>query len=430
MAQTAYVNIWDQRVGAVFWDIETGVASFEYEPDFLNSGWDLSPLQMALSEGKGRVFSFPEHRDVPAFQGLPGLLADALPDKYGSEMINAWLVKEGRPVDSLNPVEKLCFMGQRGMGALEFEPSTAQFIEAADELEISNMVDIANSILSDREGFITNLTEDEREAIMDVIHLSTSAGGARAKAVIAFNQSTNEVRSGQVSAPEGFTQWLIKFDGIKEGELLESKGYGRTEMAYHYMAKAAGVNMMECQLLEEHGRAHFMTKRFDRISGVDKLHFQTFCAMQHYDFNQTSLYSYEHLFETMRSLGLPYTDAQQLYTRMVFNIMCRNCDDHAKNFGFLMDQTGQWRLAPAYDICYAYKPGHRWLDRHSLSVNGKYEGILRDDLLEIAKRMNIKKPKDIIQNIEQARGNWLGFADDVKVDSAKAKAIMSSYELF
>jgi len=265
---------------------------------------------------------------------------------------------------------------------------------------------------------------------MEILKIGTSAGGARPKAVIAYNIKTGEIRSGQTNVPKGFEHWLLKLDGVNDAQFGESHGFGRVEYAYYKMAVDCGIEMMECRLLEENNRAHFMTKRFDRISGVDKLHFQTFCAMQHYDFNQTSLYSYEHLFETMRSLGLPYTDAQQLYTRMVFNIMCRNCDDHAKNFGFLMDQTGQWRLAPAYDICYAYKPGHRWLDRHSLSVNGKYEGILRDDLLEIAKRMNIKKPKDIIQNIEQARGNWLGFADDVKVDSAKAKAIMSSYELF
>ena len=265
-----------------------------------------------------RIFTFKELRDIKTFKGLPGLLADVLPDKYGNALINAWLTRQGRASDSLNPVEMLCFIGNRGIGALEFEPVISKGNETTSKIEISNLIEIAESILTGRKDFSTKLAPNEEKSLLDILKIGSSAGGARAKALIAYNPKTQEVRSGQADAPKGFTQWLIKFDGVTDTQFGASSGYGRVEMAYHLMAIDAGIEMMECRLLEEHGRAHFMTKRFDREPENKKLHLQSFCAMQHYDFNEINLYSYEQLFETMRLLGLPYPQAEELYRRMVF----------------------------------------------------------------------------------------------------------------
>lgn len=422
MITSAFVHIWGQRVGAVFWDPSTGVASFEYDSPFINTNWDLAPLKMPLDSGK-RIFSFPELRDINTFKGLPGLLADVLPDKYGNALINTWLTRQGRPSGSMNPVEILCFIGTRGMGALEFEPVTLQTKNTSTKIEISNLIDIAEQILSGRKDFSTNLEKNEEKALLDMLKIGSSAGGARAKAVIAFNSETNEIRSGQADAPKGFTQWLIKFDGVTDTQFGASSGYGRVEMAYYLMAKDADIDMMECRLLEEHGRAHFMTRRFDRLPDNEKLHVQSFCAMQHYDFNETNLYSYEQLFETMRLLGLPYPEAEQLYRRMVFNVMARNCDDHTKNFAFVMDKSGKWSLSPAFDVCHAYRPGSDWVSQHNLSVNGKRKDITIEDLMNVARQMNVKKAKAIIQQVADVVNNWNAYADKVNVDTALKQAI-------
>lgn len=422
MITSAFVHIWGQRVGAVFWDPSTGVASFEYDSPFINTNWDLAPLKMPLDSGK-RIFSFPELRDINTFKGLPGLLADVLPDKYGNALINTWLTRQGRPSGSMNPVEILCFIGTRGMGALEFEPVTLQTKNTSTKIEISNLIDIAEQILSGRKDFSTNLEKNEEKALLDMLKIGSSAGGARAKAVIAFNSETNEIRSGQADAPKGFTQWLIKFDGVTDTQFGASSGYGRVEMAYYLMAKDADIDMMECRLLEEHGRAHFMTRRFDRLPDNEKLHVQSFCAMQHYDFNETNLYSYEQLFETMRLLGLPYPEAEQLYRRMVFNVMARNCDDHTKNFAFVMDKSGKWSLSPAFDVCHAYRPGSDWVSQHNLSVNGKRKDITTEDLMNVARQMNVKKAKAIIQQVADVVNNWNAYADKVNVDTALKQAI-------
>ena len=391
MITTAYINIWNKRVGAIAWNENTGIATFEYQPSFFENEWDLSPLKMPVDGAAKKIFSFSELRDVITFKGLPGLLADVLPDKYGSSLINVWLAQNGRPANSMNPVELLCFIGKRGMGALEFEPALPKVNNEATKIELNSLIHIAQEILSGKQHFNTNLSANESKALSDILKIGTSAGGARAKAVITFNPLTNEIRSGQAEAPHGFSHWLLKFDGVVDQQIGTSSGYGRVEMAYYLMAQSAAIEMTECRLLEENNRAHFMTKRFDRASDNVKFHVQSFCAIMHYDFNEIAAFSYEQLFETMRSMLLPYPDAEQLFRRMVFNVMAKNCDDHTKNFSFIMDKAGKWRLAPAFDICHAFRPGSTWVSQHSLSINGKRQNITRDDLLQVAKRMNIKK---------------------------------------
>lgn len=426
MINNAFVNIWGKRVGAISWNNDTGVGTFEYDSVFLKSGLDIAPVKMPVLDG-GRLFSFPENRGNTTFKGLPGLLADVLPDKYGNALINAWLARQGRPTNSLNPVETLCFIGQRGMGALEFEPVEPKSRETATKLELSNLIDIAEQILTGRKDFATDLSEASETALYDILKIGSSAGGARAKALIAFNEKTQEVRSGQTDVPKGFEYWLIKFDGVSDSQFGASKGYGRVEKAYYDMAVDAGINMMESRLLEENGRAHFMTKRFDRIPGEGKIHVQTFCAMRHYDFNEVALYSYEELFETMRMLGLSYPEAQEMYRRMVFNVVSRNCDDHTKNFAFTMDRKGVWKLSPAYDVCHAYRPNSEWVSQHALSVNGKRKEISRNDLLVVGKSMNIKNANAIIDKVSNVVSNWNSYAANVKVEESLKVSIKSTH---
>lgn len=423
MLTAAFINLWGKRVGAVAWDSQSAAASFEFEPSFLRTGWDIAPLTMPISRAAGRVFSFPELKNLSTFKGLPGLLADVLPDKFGNALINAWLAQQGRPPGDMNPVELLCFIGKRGMGALEFEPVEPRTADKSTKLEIDNLVTIADQMLSGKKNFETRLTADEEKAMLDILKIGTSAGGARAKALIAFNKDTGEVRSGQTAAPAGFEHWLIKFDGVTDSQFGASYGYGRVEMAYYLMAKAAGIDMMESRLLEENDRAHFMTRRFDRPGSKDKLHFQSFCSIRHFDFNDINLYSYEELFQTMRMLRLPYPQAEQLFKRMVFNVMARNCDDHTKNFGFIMNTEGRWSLAPAFDVCHAFRPGSHWVSQQSLSVNGKRDKINRFDIKAVGEAMNIKRVNDILDLVEYVVKNWNLYADKVKMQPELRDAI-------
>ena len=422
---TAFVNLWNKRVGAVSWDADRGVASFEYDSSFPANKWDIAPIEMPIEQA-GRIWSFPELSQTGTFKGLPGLLADVLPDKYGNTLINTWLARHGRPVDSMNPVEMLCFVGNRGMGALEFEPVDPKSAETATKIEISGLIDIAREILNNRQGFTATISGNNEKALLDILKIGTSAGGARAKAVIAYNEHTGEVRSGQADAPKGFLQWLIKFDGVHDSQFGETYGYGRVEMAYHNMAKDCGIIMTACRLLEEHDRAHFMTQRFDRVPGKGKLHVQTWCAITHRDFQQVSAYSYEELFQTMRALGLPYPQAEQLFIRMVFNVIARNCDDHTKNFAFIMDKQGEWALSPAYDVCHSYRPGSAWVSRQSLSVDGKRENITRADLLNVAAQMNIKKADQLISTVREVVDRWPDYAAQVGVNEKLKNGIKAT----
>ena len=426
MINNAFINIWDKRVGAIAWNADTGLATFQYDKDFLKLGIDLSPILMPISQGEN-LFTFQENRGNATFKGLPGLLADILPDKYGNALINTWLVRQGRPTNSLNPVETLCFIGERGMGALEFEPVQPKTNNLSTKLEMGSLVDIAQEILSGRKDFTTNLIESEEKALFDMLKIGSSAGGARAKALIVYNEKTGEVRSGQAGASKGFEHWLIKFDGVTDAQFGATIGYGRVEMAYHQMAIDAGIHMMECRLLEENGRAHFMTKRFDRVPGKQKIHVQTFCAMRHFDFNEVNVYSYEELFETMRMLGLSYPEAQELFRRMVFNVMSRNCDDHTKNFAFVMNESGNWHLSPAYDVCHAYRPGSDWVSQHALSINGKRKNNTREDLLTVGKQMNIKNTEEIIDRVSSVISKWSDYATAVNVDDQLRDAIGATH---
>ena len=415
----AEVSIWGELAGAVAWNDAAGLAAFEYDPGFKSKGWDIAPLQMPVS-GTRNIYSFPALRKkaepaLDSFRGLPGLLADVLPDRYGNELINQWLARQGRPQDSMNPVEMLCFIGTRGMGALEFQPATMKESKRTFAVEIESLVDMAKKMLSGKEAFAANLRTDEEKAIPELLRIGTSAGGAKPKAVIAYNEKTGEVRSGQTAAPKGFEHWLVKLDGVSDVQLGTSHGYGRVEMAYCNMATACGITMMPSRLLEENGRAHFMTKRFDREGGSTKHHIQTFSALKHFDYNSVTSFSYEQLFQTMRELKLTYPEAEQMFRRMVFNVAARNCDDHTKNFSFRLKKDARWELAPAYDLCHAYQPDHRWVSQHALSINGKRTDITREDLLEIGRSIKNKKASEVIDEINATVAQWKQYADETAV---------------
>jgi len=421
------VKIWGELVGAVAWDAAREVAIFEYDPRFKQLGWDLAPLKMSIFANQPH-FSFPELRkdrnaEFDTFRGLPGLLADALPDNFGNQLINIWLAQQGRTPDSMNPLEHLCFIGTRGMGALEFEPAIFKESKRAFKLEIDNLIATAQHILHHREAFSVNIDNDADQAMLEIFKIGTSAGGARPKAIIAWNETTGEVKSGQTKAPAGFEHWLIKLDGVSDVQLGSSHGYGNVEMAYYNMAKACGINMMPSRLLNENGRSHFMTKRFDREGGDIKHHVQTFCALKHYDYNLVNSFSYEQLFQCMRELKLTYADAEQMFRRMVFNVIARNCDDHTKNFSFLLKKNGHWTLAPAYDLCHAFRPESTWVSQHALSINGKRKNITKADLLVIGESIRCKKANEIIDEINHTVNQWETFANDVAVNPKLRNAI-------
>lgn len=420
MVTTAYVKIWDRRVGAVAWDPEQELAFFEYDKSFLSSGWEVSPIRMPLNSN---VFYFPQLRNTSTFRGMPGLLADSLPDRYGNELINKWLARNGRPENSLNPVELLCFIGNRGMGALEFEPSVLLAKKEATQIELSSLIETTKRLLQEKERFETHTDHEMQDVLLDVLKMGTSAGGARPKAIIAYNEKTGTIRSGQTLQDPGFEHWLIKFDGVNDTQFGATFGYGRVEMAYYKMAVDCGIQMEECRLIEEEGRAHFMTKRFDRKMDNQKIHMQTLCGLQHYDFNQVTSFSYEQVFQTMRLLKLNYSEAEQMFRRMIFNVLARNCDDHTKNFAFLMNQEGKWSLSPAYDICHAYRPDSEWVSQHNLSINGKRKDFSLQDFLQIAEQNSIRNPKSIIEEVLERVNKWNDYAKQFEVDKNLSKAI-------
>lgn len=412
----ADVFIWGTRVGAVAWDEERELGFFEYDPVFLQAPVELAPLMMPRARA---IYSFPE-LDRHSFKGLPGMLADALPDKFGNLLIDRWLEQQGRDKASFSPVERLCYMGERGMGALEFRPAIKR-LQGSQPLEIAELAALANRVLSARSRLHEQLSDDmsdQRSALGHILAVGTSAGGARAKAVIAWNPQTGEVRSGQVTAEAGFEHWLLKFDGIAENsdkELNDPQGFGRIEYAYYLMARAAEIDMSESRLLEEGGRAHFMTRRFDRRSDGDKLHMQSLCAIAHYDFNIAGGYSYEQALQVIKRLKMDNEQAalEQQYRRMVFNVVARNQDDHTKNIAFLMDRQGRWQLAPAYDVIYSYNPRGEWTSRHQMRVNEKRDNFVLDDLLAVAAQGNIKtvRAKKIIAQVIDAVSQWKAFAE-------------------
>ncbi|MCS6934278.1 MAG: type II toxin-antitoxin system HipA family toxin [Chitinophagales bacterium] len=418
MVTTAYVKLWGRVIGAVAWDETTQMASFEYAGDFDPEVWPVAPIKMPFK----RIYTFPELKNNPSFMGLPGMLADCLPDRYGQDLINAWLARHGRPANSLNPVELLCFTGTRGMGALEFEPALAPAANA-QKLELESLIRYTQEILSRKKRQQVRTNAALRDVMLEVLKMGTSAGGARPKAIIAYNEKTGEIRSGQTLPGKDYGHWLIKFDGLLDTQFGKTHGYGRVEMAYYKMATECGIEMAECRLIEENGRAHFMTRRFDRINGDEKIHLQTLCGLLHFDYAQVTLYSYEQLFYTMRLLKLSYAEAEQMFRRMVFNVLARNCNDHTKNFSFVMDKAGKWKLAPAYDVCHAYHPDSYRVSKHCLSINGKRGDITCDDLLAVAEQNSIRRPMQIIEQCAATVADWMRFAKMYDVDKRLAIAI-------
>ena len=418
--------LWDTLVGAVAWDPELEFATFEFDPSFIRRGLDIAPLKMPLADARRGTTKY-QFRTLPkdTYKGLPGMIADALPDRFGNAVIDAWLARQGRTAESFNPVERLCYTGKRAMGALEFTPILERSLERSVSIEIGELVELAQAIADERANLHRHLNKGKSDALLNILRVGTSAGGNRPKAIIALNDETQEVRSGQVEAPSGFDYWVLKFDGVKDNTLGDPAGYGRIEYAYYGMAIKAGIKMMECRLLEEHGRAHFMTRRFDRVKG--KLHLQSLCAIAHFDFNSPGAYSYEQAFQVNRELRLPYEDMEQLYRRMVFNVVARNQDDHTKNIAYLMDEDGKWRLSPAFDVIYSYNPRGAWTSKHQMTINGKRDAFLKDDLLHVGEEMGIRGGKQILDQIVEVVSNWELFAKDAEVEESQVKSLANAH---
>ncbi len=407
------VSLWGKPIGALSWDTSRGVAYFEYEPNFVRNPLPVSPIKMPVAKG---VFSFAENRNN-CFRGLPGLIADSLPDRFGDQIISEWFQTMGRPLETVTPLERLCYVGKRSMGALEFEPSLSTLgLDESTEIFVDDLVKLAESVFRDREKFREKLVQQDK-TLYDILRVGTSAGGAKPKAIIAYNESTGEVRSGQVPAPKGFEYWLLKFDGVsyREHDSITEipRGIGNVEYAYYKMALRAGIRMSESRILEDSSGCHFMTKRFDRKCDGSKLHMQTLAALAHLD--RDTRHSYEDAFAVMRKLGLDAKADEDIFRCMVFNVLAKNNDDHTKNISFLMDESGIWKLAPAYDLCYANNPRSRWISRHQMSVNMKQENITRDDLKAVAERVGIRKYAGIIDQVENAVACWNEIAKDCGV---------------
>lgn len=418
------VVAWGKRVGAVALDPKLGAYSFEYDSKFVTTGIELAPLTMPLRDAND-PFSFPNLSE-PTFQRLPAMLADALPDSFGNALIDAWMATKGLKRESVTTLDRLTYMGKRSMGALEFRPSRGPNTSKTTAIEMGKLVEQARSVL---QGELD--TDDHAlAALQQIIQVGTSAGGARAKATVAWNSVTQEVRAGQLQIPEGFSAWLLKFDGIgKDLGLGASKDYGRIEFAYSLMAKAAGIRMAPCRLLQENGRAHFMTQRFDR-DGNHRVHMQTLCAMQHLDYKQRATHSYNQLFNTAQLLGLGRSALIEILRRMVFNVIARNCDDHTKNHSFLMREGGRWELSPAYDITFAFDPESQWVHQHLMSVDGKFAGITRADIRSVADRYELLS--EVGPSIEAAKAaisRWVEFAAEAGVASEELNRVQSELSM-
>ncbi len=426
----ASIILWGRRIGAVSWDEDRALGVFQYDPDFGGAGIEVAPLKMPVREAP---YEFPALRKE-TFKGLPGMLADALPDKFGNRLIDAWLAETGISADRFSPVDRLCYIGNRGIGALEFNP-TVRKATRSKTLQVAQLVDLANRVLGERENLAGRLGgENDAEALEDILSVGTSAGGARAKAVLAWNRETGEFRSGQVKVDEGYEHWLLKFDGVsnnRDKELADPQGFGKIEYAYYLMATEAGIDMSECRLHQESGRSHFMTRRFDRDGRGRKVHMQSLGAMQHFDFNDPASYSYEQAVLTIRDLGLGMDVVEQQYKRSVFNVIARNQDDHVKNISFLMDRSGAWRLSPAYDMAYSYNPSGLWTRDHQMSLAGKRNDFAHDDLMVFASNAGLKsnRAKQAIEDVVDAVAKWQGHAEQAGVEPSDVTRIEKTFRI-
>lgn len=413
------VVLWGTTIGYLH-KFENSIIGFQYDKDFLSSGIELSPIKMPLSN---IVYSFPALPEE-TFHGLPGLVADSLPDKFGTAVINRYLESIGKNGGELSVIEKLCYTGKRGMGALEYEP--AQILPIANgNSDIDALASLAEEILSNKKKLSFSA---DNNLIANLMESGSSVGGARAKTLISWNPNTNEVRSGQIETTTDFEYWLLKFGNIKNNKdkdtLADKSEYTKVEYAYYLMAKAAGIQMSECRIYKENGASHFMTKRFDRKNG-EKLHMQSLGAIAHMNFNSPRTNSYEETFSIMRKMKLSYTEMVELYRRMVYNDFARNFDDHVKNISFLMNKKGEWNLAPAYDITFSYDPGSIWVNSHQILINGKARDISKEDLLEVACSAGIRKvdAKRCIEQVCEAVNNWKLFAREAELSENYEKHI-------
>jgi len=431
MSTVAEVRLWGRTIGAVALEDGAEVTSFQYDSAFVGSGIEIAPLTMPLSN---QIYAFPS-LSHQTFHGLPGLLADSLPDRFGNALIDAWLATQGRTPESFNAMERLCYTGTRGMGALEFFPAIGPVARSADRIQVDKLVELASEILTHRTNLMISFEkQDKARALTQILRVGTSAGGARAKAVIAWNPETNEVRSGQVKVDKGFEYWIIKFDGVsgnRDKDLEDPKGYGAIEYAYYKMAIDAGIRMNGSRLFEESGRRHFMTRRFDRLSGGEKLHMQSLGALAHFDFNLAGAYGYEQALLVIRRLELPMKAVEEQFRRMVFNIVARNQDDHVKNIAFLMDKSGNWSLSPAFDVTYSYRPSGDWTGTHQMTLNGKRDGFSLDDFKTCAKAAAMKRGRaeTIIEQVRKTVTRWRDYADEVGVVPSQRDKIQNTLRL-
>lgn len=420
-AQVVEVRAWGRRVGAVALDDATGFYIFEYDPDWIKRGIDLAPLSMPNSP---ELYSFPRLRPQ-TFQRLAPMLADCLPDFFGNALVNSFLEREGLRAEQITPLDRLGYMGSRGMGALTFHPATFGDGAVASILALSDIVDAAKKVLN---GTLTGEQMDQ-DALSQLIQVGTSAGGARPKAVLAYNPATKQYRSGQVEAPPGFEYWILKLDGVSKewqepyGELSEGTDYCRIEYAYFLMAKQCGITISDCELLPEGPRTHFLTKRFDRTASGDRIHMQTLCAISQLDFNLSGAHSYDQYFQAIRDLGMGQSELAEAFRRMVFNVVACNRDDHTKNFSFLLDEGGQWRLAPAYDLTHAHNSEGPWTSKHQMSVNGKFDGINLQDLKAVGEQQGIYGSHQIISEVFGAIDTWQEFAEIAGVSTFSTRRI-------
>jgi serine/threonine-protein kinase HipA len=431
VSAVAEVRLWGRSIGAVSLEEGARIAAFQYDPEFLTSGIELSPMLMPLSR---QIYQFPSLSEV-SFRGLPGLLADSLPDRFGNALIDAWLATQGRRPESFNAIERLCYIGVRGMGALEFAPAKGPPLRRSARVQIDELVKLASEVLTHRSSLQVSFAPGRRhDGLQEMLRVGTSAGGARAKAIVAWNRETNEVRSGQVIAPAGFDYWILKFDGVsanKDKELEDPKGYTVIEYAYALMAADASIEMSESRLLEEGGRRHFMTRRFDRLGDGGKLHMQSLAALGHYDFNSAGAYSYEQAFDVIKRLGLPMHAREQQFRRMIFNVVARNQDDHVKNIAFLMDKAGAWSLSPAFDVTYAYNPAGQWTSRHQMTINGKSDGFTAEDFQAAAQVAGLKRGRSeaILAEVMDTVKQWPRYAQTADVPGALRDDIARSLRL-
>ncbi len=417
------VRIWGKTVGAVALDPGLGYYAFEYDPAFAKIGVELAPLTMPLSRARN-PFVFTQLPEM-TFRRLPAMLADALPDDFGNALVDAWMARDGVAREQITPLDRLAYMNRRGLGALEFRPARGSTRAASTAIELSKLVEGA------RLAVAGNMETDDlaNAALAQIIRVGTSAGGARAKAVIAWNPETHEIRAGQFEVPKGFEHWILKFDGMgADRELGEGQGYGRIEYGYHLMALAARIMMAPSRLLEEGGRAHFMTRRFDR-DGNTKHHLQTLCALAHLDFRQRATHDASQLFLTLRDLHLGYEALEQAFRRIAFNVMAANCDDHTKNISFLLREGGDWELAPAYDVTHAYNPKGEWTYQHLVGVNGKFAGITRHDLLELAERFAIGTASTVLGEVSAAVVKWPEYAEKAGLETLQVERIAKHHRL-